>query len=852
MNSLRVALLLVLCWPGPAAGAPDDTLRPAAPDPSSLERRQALLDLTESLRLLQVAVRPGDEDAALLACYRRGRGVRTAIAWTTCGEASDDGAVFGRTDALRVVRMAEARAAAAKLGAEVMFLHLPDPGEAPDRGGVLASWGEDRLRERLVRALRHFRPHVVVFPPASENAADGRHRAVLASLVPAVRDAADPGRFDDHLQELLYPWQVRRLFAGCLPEEAGAAVAVEARDPALGVSYAELGDEARASYGSRGFRRRSAAELAAAVHYRRLVPAAAANDAVADDLVAGLVGHDQAELELEREDDFRRAFAVEQRISEAGRRLLALAPEDPAGLTLFAEALAAINELNRRPFASRELAPTEWFDEKGYQHFFRTRTNELCHALRHWLRIGVAVTVGAERPVAADERFALDVKVTIGSNATIDNVGVRLEPSPAFTRTYVEQRNRALSREQPVFAYFKVKVLEEAKPTLPRERAWRERESFAPALRCEIGGRVRDQLFVFTVGVAAPDVVPAVQLRAQPARVLCTRAAMTERGTVVDVAFVTQGPLDSLGGRPDDRPVRFELKAEAPAGLTVRPASVVVENEQSGAVSSHRFVLAGDRAVAGGLLTFRARAFGKEPGTFAGPEFTATVPLDVIECAVAAGRRIGVVAGDDAALVEGLRALGLEPRVLDATAVAALGSSATEAELDTVFVGTHAVTAVPQFAALAGPLLAFAERGGVLVCLGQRPGAWSEPSPWIPVVLEPGGMRVADAASGVALLQREHPLVRAPNRIDERTFSGWVGERGRDFPVRADAGYAGLLAVSLAAPWEITDMALLVGAHGQGAVIYTALALARQLDAAVPGAFCLLANLAAYRPEKGS
>ena len=205
---------------------------------------------------------------------------------------------------------------------------------------------------------------------------------------------------------------------------------------------------------------------------------------------------------------------------------------------------------------------------------------------------------------------------------TINKLVVLLEPSPSFAKTYVEQRNRVLTRDAPAFAYFKIRVAERAPVTLPAVDYYRTLWTFPPGLRFAIDGRFQDQHFAFHVTAAAPAVVAPVQLQPGPDRVWRRLADATRDGIPVVVDFRTQGPLFLLGGRPPDKntPLRFKLWAEAPPSIQVEPASVVVENLQSGHPSNHRFLLKIDAAASGAAVTFHARLIqANQPETLAGP-----------------------------------------------------------------------------------------------------------------------------------------------------------------------------------------------------------------------------------------
>ena len=87
-------------------------------------------------------------------------------------------------------------------------------------------------------------------------------------------------------------------------------------------------------------------------------------------------------------------------------------------------------------------------------------------------------------------------------------------------------------------------------------------------------------------------------------------------------------------------------------------------------------------------------------------------------------------------------------------------------------------------------------------------------------------------------------MLNAPNRITEVDWRGWVKERGLYFAADWDAAYVPL--VAMADPGEAPhDGALLAARIGNGRHVHTGLILHYQMDALVPGAFRLFANLLA-------
>jgi hypothetical protein len=142
-------------------------------------------------------------------------------------------------------------------------------------------------------------------------------------------------------------------------------------------------------------------------------------------------------------------------------------------------------------------------------------------------------------------------------------------------------------------------------------------------------------------------------------------------------------------------------------------------------------------------------------------------------------------------------------------------------------------------------LMRYVERGGTVVTQYVTRSSLSPLDvPVGPYSLDIGRGRVTDEHAAVRVLRPEHAILRAPNRIGDSDFVGWVQERGLYFGERWDARYVPLL--ELADPAEPAQQgALLVARHGRGRYVYTGLSFFRQLPAGVPGAYRLFLNLLA-------
>jgi hypothetical protein len=112
-----------------------------------------------------------------------------------------------------------------------------------------------------------------------------------------------------------------------------------------------------------------------------------------------------------------------------------------------------------------------------------------------------------------------------------------------------------------------------------------------------------------------------------------------------------------------------------------------------------------------------------------------------------------------------------------------------------------------------------------------------------PYNLAIGRARVTDEASPVRFALPEHPVFNVPNKITTMDFEGWIQERSIYHGGQYDSS-------AFVAPLALQDFgekeemgSLLIAPYGKGNFVYTGLVFFRELPAAVPGAYRLMANL---------
>ncbi|WP_118136978.1 PIG-L family deacetylase [Oceanicella sp. SM1341] len=768
--------------------------------PALMRLHRALSRLGSVLTLMNTGAHPDDEQSGLLAWARFSEGMRVVIACSTRGEGGQNCLGPERGALLGLLRSREMEEAARVLDADVAWLgHGPDDpvhdfGFSKDAEATFARWGEARIVARLARAYREYRPDIVLPTFLDVPGQHGHHRAMTRAAETAIALAALPG-------EGLPGWQVSHYYlpgwgggGGTYddaepPPAATLTVSAPGEEAASGVSYDELGQWSRRRHASQGMG-----------HWAE-------------------VPRRDWPLHLRRGPEAARQG--EARLAEAlPRTLLALAAgAGPAGPAL-AEADAAIRTAQRAfPDGAAILPALAAADvaleravalaEPGFAalhgHRLARKRREIACAMAEAAGLG---GVARLRPALLRPGEAGLLEVSLSPAAEQAGLAARLPegvtagPARPGAPVTLPLGVRADAPDTPAFA-----------------------AGFDP-----LGGN--GPVWVeLSARVAGRDLC----LRLDPEEPLILR-----RGAALRVE------PDAFLRRPGERgPLR--LRAEAPAPLTCAlPPGWRAETEADG------LALHPAPDTAPGLLTLPLGA-GGDPGlvlataghphvgrlVHAAPAVLRVLTLDL---ALPPGARVCFIGSGDGTG-------GWMARMgLDVTAPALVPEGEDFAAYTTVVAGVVAFGNRPDLARAVPRLHRFVARGGHLITLYQRPDqGWdAERTPPLPLQIGTPSLRwrVTDPSAPVALLAPDHPLLAGPNRITAADFDGWDKERGLYFAARRHPAYTALL--SMADPGEAPlDGALVSARVGAGRHSHVALALHHQLDRMVPGAFRLLANLAA-------
>jgi LmbE family N-acetylglucosaminyl deacetylase len=816
---------------------------PRATGQSLADTIEAINKSRETTRILFVTAHPDDEWSSLLTYLSRGLNADVGLLTLTRGQGGQNAIGPEQGGALGVIRTEELLAAGEHYGVHQFFTRAPDFGFSKSADQTMKIWDNIAL-EDMVRAIRTYRPQVVINGWGGVHSGHGQHQASGILTPQAVAAAADPKMFPEQIAEGLPPWKVT-LEVRLAREKTPDAMELPVSDvsPLWGKSYSEMGMEGHALHRSQG-----TPAFFGNVFFRRPIYLIAENE-------KGTAGKFDAKLLAEPLTSLSARFPALQasmatRLTAADADLkAALAAARTMQRTDAATSLAQAglqigalrNEISRNAMADRankETSSALWELQRASERIDGALAEDVAlpfeaQADRHELVAGedlsVEVTVG--KPI-------VPVKWTLDVNS--------LEVPTGWAATKEEAKHDSESEN------FKITIPPDAKPPSSPEDAILPFPR--PLIRVALAAVWSSYRFTIekpvqsvqatTTGIATYplELVPAVTLTVEPQQVMVPVQRASE-------------PVKLLARirYHGTKPAKVDVGVDAPDGWKAQPIAPL---DFSAGDQLIRFIVAPPAQILPGAYALHPYARIGEQTFRTSLEPIPTLPtrnwsepsdatVHVLDLNVPANLRVGYIAAENDPLPEILRQLGIEVDLLDEVALAFGDLS----QYDAVTVGIRAYELRPDLLRANQRLLDYVDRGGTLLVQYQRDFAWDKelPAPY-PAKMGDKVARVTDPNSPVRFLAPDSPLMNTPNKITLADFQGWEQERGLYFWGTFDQRYQALLGLKDFNDSEVTG-ALVTARVGKGLYIYTGLSFFRELPAGVPGAYRLFVNLLSQTPH---
>jgi LmbE family N-acetylglucosaminyl deacetylase len=819
---------------------------------------------------LQTTAHPDDENSALLAMLTRGQGIRTTLFTCTRGTGGQNEIGPELFEALSVLRTEELASVHRYDGTEQYFGREIDFGYSFSVDETYRKWGRQEVLADYVRIIRMIRPDVVATMRPDGELGGAHHQAQARITGEAYRLAADPKAFPEQLKEGLRPWQARKLYyqeSFMLPDNAARpagqlVVRTDIYDPLLGVTYSEIGAEARSQHKCQGM-----AQLL-------FLPGSPSGSSyrLGDTALPG--GTSRAEN------------AMFDGIDTSLQGLASFAPAAPPALAGGLAAIAAQVQIAQQAFASRGPSAAREPVVAGLAAVRALRAQLPALVKDEAARFEIDYRLAPK-----EEQFQKALVLAQGVRVDVlADDGVVFAGQPVRVQTTVANRGESdlaiksitLSGFEGAAACQPVTVKGgtvaprcDVNATIPANARlttpyWHPLPDFARyefEADAPFGLPYRPTPFraKIVLGIAGSDVildqpveyryqgnifsgekrgellvVPRFSVAVTPEIAIVPAAVTAEREIRVTVTSAVKGAA------------KVVALLEAPAGWKVTPASAPVEFAREDASETVRFRVAPAAGATPGEYALKAvvraesEAFDLGYDVIEYPHIRrqhlvvpASASVKLIDVKVAPKLRVGYVMGVGDQVPPAIAQLGADVDLLDADALA----WGNLAQYDVIVTGVRAYERRSDLKANNRRVLQYVEQGGTLIVQYNR--AEFNDAQYGPYPAKTGSNRVTDETAPVEVLDPTNPVFNFPNKLGEATWKGWVQERGTYFMSDRDPKYVDL--VQLQDPFPAnggTKRGALVEARfGKGRWIYVGLGLWRQLPAGTDGAYQLLANL---------
>jgi LmbE family N-acetylglucosaminyl deacetylase len=864
-RKFKIALALILNLSILVLNLPVKAQVRAIYDNGSAGLGQMLRRLQTTASAMHTGAHPDDEDSALIAYLARREMARTSYLALNRGDGGQN--VIGEElfEQLGVIRSEELLQARRLDGGQQFFTRVMDYGFSKKREEAARIWGEQLTLGDMVRAIRLFRP-LVVIARFTGTPADGHGQHQLAGyLTPiAFKAAADPNQFPEHLREGLQPWQAKKLyvsqsFSQNAQNVPSLVLNTGEYDSLIGRSYFEVAMEGRSQHKTQemGTLELRGKFTSGVRLLENLGKKTEKESSVFDGLDTSIKGI--AALTNNSEEPFAKKLDdLQETADKALKSYDVYAPEKliPILAKGYKQAVEA-EQSTRNPDSKK---------------FLQQKQAEFAQALQ--MAAGVVVDALADTDtIVAGASTNISVKIFAPEKAPLKVTSVSLKTPQGWradnSTEPVQQENAFRLRRETAFSsyFFNVTSASDARLTQPywlespRNKNFTFDWSAADAtpnqpfqsplvtaqVKMEVGGQEipveKEVQYRYADDIRGEirrdlNIVPAVSVGLESNLLIAPISNKASKHRLV--MTVTNNSAKEVKGT-----AKFNL----PSGWTLAPNSGDFTLKAKGEKTALSFELTipanakADSYKLTAVATVDGKNYDWQMQTIAYPHIQthrlyskADVTAQVLNLKVAPVR-IGYIMGSGDKVPQAIQRLGLNVTLLDEKEL----STGDLSKYDTIVVGIRASQVRPDYVANNGRLTEFVKNGGTQIVLYQQQEFARLNLPPYPAKMD-GNIRTVDETAPVKILQPTNPIFNFPNKITDADFANWVQERNLYTLTSWDDKYIPLLETHDEGENE-SKGGMLYTEIGKGKYVYTSYSWFRQLPVGNPGAYRIFANM---------
>lgn len=792
--------------------------------------------------VLYIAAHPDDENTRLLSFLSNGQQYRTAYLSLTRGDGGQNLIGDEQGIELGLIRTHELMAARRVDGAEQFFTRAYDFGYSKSPEETFRKWDHEKVLSDVVWVVRTFQPDVIVARfPEDSRAGHGHHSASGILAREAFDAAADPNRFPEHFSHGAKPWQAKRMlwntfnFGGNnTTDDSQFTIDAGGYNPLTGLSYGEVAGESRSQHKSQGFgvprSRGTQKEFFTTLR----------GDRPQSDLLDGVdVTWNRMPLRFSNaQEKTNWVQSVTTMVETLARTFL---PEQPHA------SVPALIRLHKA--ISEDALESNWRTKK---------LQEIENLIVECMGLYAEAIVPAQF-IPENERFRVTLSLINRSPVRAKAVSYKVNGNKVEWNIDLPFNTNRQRADTLSFPYTFV----HSQPYWLKNGL--ENELFNTTEQALIGKPVNDPLQA------------SVELLINDYRLELTRAIQYKftdpvKGELYKPAFITPRHMvysnnDIIifkkGQERDSARVRlyvsswenvqgkkplvsleskgfFQVHADKDFGSTVNGLKnyEFTVNNYLARKELERDELSMYFELDGQSYTNAQRTISYDHIPTLRHYYQDRIKVLNIDLKLI-GKRVGYIEGAGDRVAVCLEAMGYAVEVLKE-------EDLTETNLrrfDAIITGVRAYNVHEYLTRRYDALMRFVQNGGnLIVQYNTSSNIGPVKAKMSPYDLALGRIRVTDETSPVRLILPDHPVFNYPNKITTKDFEGWIQERSIYHGAQYDKAFVAPLGLKDFNENEETG-SLLIAPFGKGNFVYTGIVFFRQLPAAVPGAYRLMANL---------
>lgn len=833
--ALTLAITVTIATPGNSSATLNTNNRGAE------KLWMAIKQVTGVSTIMDTGAHPDDERNSMLAYCLLEKGAETVVVTTTYGAGGQNAIGSEAGFAYSAVRARELQEAVDMIGGELVVLSEEYDNTAVDFGfsklgeEALAIWDVDKITERMVRAIRTYRPDVIFNSANNVLSEHGQHQATNIITAEAFKKAADPKAYPDQItKEGLRPYQAKKLYDTGTDKDHTAKMDYKKYNEILGLTYEQFGQNSRYLHISQSMGKVTDV-TANAVSYHKLIQTTL-DKKIPDkeeDMFDGIemTYTDLATKYYKTKDVYR----LLNKLQDDADDIVAAYPNYAKVTSATHDMIADVND------GLKKINNSKLPEEDKYDLTFRLKTKlKQLYEVSAQSSSLIATITPASYEVAKGQSTKVTVQLYNGGNSNIKDLSVKLN-TPAGWKVTAPKETTASKINYNNAINFEYEV------SIPKDA-----EYFHPYAKVPMTATVSYKVDgVVAETTVEPNklfaVMPEYSLQLSPENyVLNTTVSNSTIPVTVGVKSYVTGKTSTT------------VTLDVPSGWKIEPKQATLEFTGSNQNKTANFTITPPSNLKEERFVIKAKATSANMVSDQTVQvinydhigktyylYDAALNVQSAKVVLPQGLKVGYFDSGKDEVYKYLQQIGMNVTVLGDNDVMYGDLS----KFDTIVLGIRAYRDSDAIITANNRLLDFVKNGGNLVVNYSQNSAADRWDPsFAPYPLKIGSptltWRVVEEDAKVTILDPNNKVFSTPNKIVASDWDGWVQERSIYNISEADPRYTKLISAIDKGSDIVQDGQWLTTNYGKGVYTYTSVVWYRQIQQAMaPGAYRMFVNI---------